>query len=343
MVYVLDATTGADLYQMNADSGIISGGLNGVTLSSIDVADDGAVYAANISDLNSSTMFSLYRWDNSDPGTAPVNVFTGFPFGGGSERYGDSLAVGAVGIGTQVLLDDSRGLYGDIMGPTDSSMTSFLPYAPYGGQFTNVIGGLTGGRTILFADTNRFGPNSFWEHHRGGALNLASYDLTTYSSTLITNYPLPSTMGVCGFNFSLNLLCGINFLDNTNAPDTLDLYDISDPTLPVYIASYNFPTNFQANANRCGRVIFADDRVWALDANNGFLAFQVIPRLTIAASGGDVLLSWPTNFTGFTLAASGSVSPPATFTNVSTGTIVGAQYVVTNTPSSAGLFYRLQR
>ncbi len=339
MVYVLNASTGADLYQMNADSSIIFSGLNGITLSSIDVADDGAVYAANISDATTAVGFKLYRWANTDASTAPVTLYDGDPFGLGFTRYGDSLAVRGSGVDTDVLLDDSRGLYGAIMQPTDSSMTAFMP-----SPFTNVIGGLTGGRTVLFADTNAYGTNAFWEKHRGGALNLASYDLAGFTSAIITNYGnFPSTLGVCGFNFSLNLLCGINFPDNTNAPDTLDLFDISDPSLPVFVASYNFPTNSQANANRCGRVVFAGDRVFALDANNGFLAFTVVPRLTITPSGGDVLLSWPTNFTGYTLTAAPSLSSPITFTNVSTGIVVGTQYVVTNTPSAASLFYRLKR
>ncbi len=339
MVYVLDATTGADLYQMNADSTIIAGGTSGLTLSSIDVADDGAVYAANISNIPTD-LFSLYRWANSDPSTAPVRVFSGDPFFSAiAPRFGDSLAVRGTEVSTEVLLDDSRGLYGSILRPTDSSMSVFSP-----AFFTNVIGGLTGGRTILFADTNAFGTNTFWERHRSGALNLASYDLANFSSAIVTNYNnFPSTMGVCAFKFDLSLLCGINFLDSTSSPDTLDLFDISDPTQPVLLASYNFPTNSQPNANRCGRVIFADDRVWALDSNNGFLAFVVIPRLTLTTSGGNVLLSWPTNFTGYTLTASPSLSAPTTFTNVSTGTVVGTQYVVTNPPSGTSLFYRLKR
>jgi hypothetical protein len=339
MVYVLNASTGADLYQMNADSAIISGGLNGIALSSVDVADDGAVYGANISDATTAVGFRLYRWANSDASTAPVTLYDGDPFGLGFTRYGDSLAVRGSGVDTDVLLDDSRGLYGAIMQPTDSSMTAFMP-----SPFTNVIGGLTGGRTVLFADTNAYGTNAFWEKHRGGALNLASYDLAGFTSAIITNYSnFPITLGVCGFNFSLNLLCGINFLDDTNASDTLDLFDISDPSLPVFVASYNFPTNSQANANRCGRVIFAGNRVFALDANNGFLAFTVVPRLTITPTTGEVVLSWPTNFTGYTLTATPALSPTPTWTNVSSGTIEGTQYVVTNTPSAASLFYRLKR
>ncbi len=334
MVYVVNASTGADLYEMNADSSVISGGVSGIGISSIDVADDGAVYAANISDANTAVNFNLYRWDNSDASTAPVKLYEGDPYGLGIERYGDSLAVRGAGVNTEVLLDDSKGLYGVIMRPTDSSMTAFYP-AP----FTNYIGGLTGGRTVLFGDGN-----TFWEKHRGGALNHANYDLAAFGSSPVTNYNnFPSTLGVCGFNFSLNLLCGINFKDTAGMPDTLDLFDISDPSLPVYLASYDFPTNYQANQNRCGRVIFAGDRVFALDANNGFLAFTVVPRLTLTPLGGDVVLSWPTNFTGYTLTASPSLSSPTMFTNVSTGTIVGTQYTVTQTPSAASLFYRLKK
>lgn len=334
MVYVLNASTGSDLYQMNADSGTISGGLNGIALSSIDVADDGAVYAANISDANTSVLFSLYRWADSGPVTQPFSVYSGDPFGLGIERYGDSLAARGTNVNTEILLDDSKGLYGAIMRPVDSGMTAFLA-AP----FTNVIGGLTGGRTVLFGETN-----TFWEKHKAGGLRLASYDLAGFTSAVITNYSnFPNTMGVAGFNFSLNLLCGLNFASSTNTPDTLDLYDIADPSLPVYLASYNFPTNHQDNANSCGRVIFAGDRVFALDANNGFLAFTVVPRLSITTSGGNELLSWPTNFTGYTLTASPSLLLPTAWTNVSTGTIVGTEYVVTNTPSAASLFYRLKK
>jgi hypothetical protein len=175
-------------------------------------------------------------------------------------------------------------------------------------------------------------------------LNLASYDLANVSSTILNAYTnFPSTMGVCGFNLSLGLLAGINITGAANAPNTLDLYDISNLSQPVYIARYNFPTNAQDNANRCGRVVFSGDKVFAFDANNGFLAFTVVPKLTIGYSGADVRFSWPTNQAGFTLTASPSVAPPYTFTNVSTGTIIGPEYVVTATPSAAQLFYRLKK
>ena len=62
------------------------------------------------------------------------------------------------------------------------------------------------------------------------------------------------------------------------------------------------------------------------------------PPLNIAQSGATVLLSWPTNYSDFLLQVSPSVAVPVTWTNVGTGTIVGGQYVVTNTLDSASYF-----
>jgi len=329
MVYVLDGKTGADLYQMNADSAVINGGQSGVTLSSIDVADDGAVYAANIS--GGAAAFRVYRWDNSGPATVPVNVYDGYPWGLGTERFGDSLAVRGAGTGTEILLDDNTGTRGAILNnPTSIGST-------YPSAFTNVIGGVTGGRTVLFGQTN-----TFWEKHRGGGLRLASYDIAGFTSTILTNYNnFPSTVGVCGFSFDLNLLCGINFQDAADAPDTLDLFDITDPTQPVFIASYNFPTNSQPNANRTGRVMFVGDRVYALDGNNGFIALAVVPKLSISRSGNSAVLSWNTNFTDFVLQAGTNVVN-STWTNVTPVTIVGQNYQVTQPVTGSRLFYRLK-
>jgi hypothetical protein len=66
------------------------------------------------------------------------------------------------------------------------------------------------------------------------------------------------------------------------------------------------------------------------------------PAIALLRSGNNVILSWPTTFTGFTLqSASNSVTagPWATVTNVPA--IVNGQYMVTNGTSGARKFYRL--
>jgi hypothetical protein len=126
------------------------------------------------------------------------------------------------------------------------------------------------------------------------------------------------------------------------------LYEVSDPNTPMLISRYNFPVNPQvANVNFICSTVIGGNKVFSLDGNNGIAAFEIIapvapsPSLSIAPSAADVLLSWPSNYIGFTLQASPSVAPPVLWTNVSTGTVVNDRYVVTNSASAATLFYRL--
>src|SRR5205814_779002 len=57
------------------------------------------------------------------------------------------------------------------------------------------------------------------------------------------------------------------------------------------------PSNQVANANVICQTIVSANRGWALDANNGILAFYIVPpvnsmRLTITPAGSNVNLSW---------------------------------------------------
>jgi hypothetical protein len=318
---------------MNTDVGTITGGMattNGIlALNTINVADDGAVFAGNVSD-STSDFFKLYRWDNSGSAATPLNVYNGQPWLAGT-RWGDSMAIRGSGTGTQILLDNNTGGVGVIMDSVQSIGTTVTS------GFINVIGGATGGRALKF-DAG----NTFWEKH-SGPLYKASYDLTGSTSTILTNYTFPNSLSTSDFSSPMNLLAGLSFASSTATPDTLALYDLTDPSQPLLVANYNFPVNHNDNGNGCGRVVWAGERVFALDSNNGLMAFTVVPRLTMTPSGSDVVLSWSTNFTGYTLQATPSLAPLVAYTNVSTGTIVGTQYVVTNTPSAASLFYRLKK
>jgi hypothetical protein len=69
----------------------------------------------------------------------------------------------------------------------------------------------------------------------------------------------------------------------------------------------------------------------------------VIPALSATLSGGNVVLSWTTNASGFNLYSTPSVSASSnTWTAVSgTPAIIGANYVVSNSVSGGSRFYRL--
>ena len=66
------------------------------------------------------------------------------------------------------------------------------------------------------------------------------------------------------------------------------------------------------------------------------------PQLTITSAGANVILSWPTNATRFTLQSTSNLAPPAVWSAVSPlPAIVNGQNTVTNSISGTQQFYRL--
>ena len=60
-------------------------------------------------------------------------------------------------------------------------------------------------------------------------------------------------------------------------------------------------------------------------------------------SGNQLVLSWPTNFIGFTLQSASSLTSDATWTDSTNAAIAGGQYLMTATVSSTNQFYRLKK
>jgi len=288
-INVLDASTGADLYQLNTN-GIADGA---IVLLGIAVADDGAIYAANMDagGVAGPATYKLYRWADSDPATVPVNVFSGEPANlAAPVRWGDTLAVRGSGINTEVLIDSNQGLNGALLKPVDSSMTLFT-----NSPFTASYPQPPIGRSLQFGSGN-----TFWQKRSGNSLRLSSYNLAGQSSTLLSNFTaFPNSVGPVALDASRNLLAGIIFAGGTAIPDSVGLADITDLSEPLFLAKYNFPTNSRPNGNLIGQVIFAGTNVYAVDGNNGIVAFTILPpgfsatlTLRIERSGSDVILSW---------------------------------------------------
>src|SRR6266850_2082738 len=78
--------------------------------------------------------------------------------------------------------------------------------------------------------------------------------------------------------------------------------------------------------------------------NGTVFSIFIQPRLTLIPSGPYVILTWPTNYTGFTLQSTTNLVSPTFWSTVSPGPVViGGQNVVINTVSSAQQFYRLSQ
>lgn len=69
-----------------------------------------------------------------------------------------------------------------------------------------------------------------------------------------------------------------------------------------------------------------------------------LPQLTIIPSGGSVIVTWPTNATGFTLQSTTNLSSTVGWSNVSASSaVVNGQFVVNFPLSDTQAYYRLRK
>ncbi|MEW6156518.1 MAG: immunoglobulin domain-containing protein, partial [Verrucomicrobiota bacterium] len=286
-IHVVDGTTGNKLHTLltNGITTVVVSevpGANGIGLVAIDVAEDGAIYACNASpnaaggsSFSENKLFRVYRWANSSPETLPVQVFSGDPAQQtGNFRWGDVLEVRGGGLNTQIVLDNQNAAarFLAILTPTDATMSAFI--SRYFLQDTADPFGTSIGRSIEFGEGN-----TVWQKRKAAALIQSSFDFNAnpnISPKLAAHTGFPASLGQVALDRSRNLLAGINYATSTSVPDTLDLYEVSDLSDPLLVGSYRFPVNHINNNNFIGRVLFAGDRVYALNGNNGMVAFRIV-------------------------------------------------------------------
>jgi hypothetical protein len=120
--------------------------------------------------------------------------------------------------------------------------------------------------------------NSFWGKATGQALRQVSYNpgAGTGSSTRVYADPnFPNTVAPIGISTALNLLGGINVGASNNH---FRLYSLTtNNSTPILIATNAFATDNDNTGTGTGAVDFGPDRVYALGANNGIIAMQIIP------------------------------------------------------------------
>ncbi len=116
-----------------------------------------------------------------------------------------------------------------------------------------------------------------------------------------------------------------------NGGPMLDLNQLIPPGSPVVAVAYAI--------NNRGEILCNGTNEQGL-----FLLVPTPPVLDIARVENNVVLSWPTNHTGYTLEAGTNVSPVSNWTPVpGTSSIVGNRYTITNNAASGNQFFRLRR
>lgn len=362
-IYVLDANTGADLYQL--DTSVIVTGAN-ISLLGVAVGDDGAVYAANEVNQNTTPNVNIYRWTTPDSTTPGELIYSG-TFAT-TLRWGDSFAARGFTTNAQFLMDAQNGTFSCLFS-TDGS-GSWTPNI-----FSHSYTGAIIGRQITFGPTNTY----FLKKKQTSTstaplpLNLMTAYTDTPgdqgSATVISSVnEYRYQLGAMSVDISNNIGAGIFFTTNSTSYDRLYLYDLSDPSTPLQIATYNgnltgngsaqqcynFPITHTANANFIGQVIIGGGKIFAIDANNGIIAVPEFPptktvtvppqpqKISVVSSNGVVVISWPDKGAGEVLQANPTLAAGSWANTGLTPVSANGTNSVTITPSGAN-YYRLAR
>jgi uncharacterized lipoprotein YddW (UPF0748 family) len=263
-IQVLNADSGERLHAMNLGTGVISGGT--FLLNLVGVADDGAVYAANLTTDSTAANFRLYRWANDNAATTPTLIYSGNPSPGGG-RWGDTLDVRGSGPGTQILIGSRSGTNAVVF--TTANGSTFTPV------HLNVSG-ISGG---AFGLGLAFGSgNAFWGKATSQSLRRYSYNLAAGTAVVQQTYPysaMPSTVSAIAINTSLNYVAGLSL----DTPDNLQVYDLLQDNSVTLVETNAFPSD-TFNSNLTGAIDFGGDRVFALDTCNGIIVYRVLPQAT---------------------------------------------------------------
>ena len=203
---------------------------------------------------------------------------------------------------------------------------------------TTEYGGLSGRGTVFAANTNGSGFTTLHNFAEGGYNPVGLFtnaDGANPSSALVrSGNRLYGTARAGGYSGN-----GTIFTLNIDGTEFTNLYTFS-PT-----PRYPEPQINSDGANPSGGLVLSGSTLYGLTANGGpsgngtVFSLSFLPRLTIILSGGNIVLSWPTNLAGFDLSGFVLQSAPAvtgTFTNIQ-----GASNPYTNSIGQQQ-FYRLK-
>lgn len=273
-VYVLNGADGAVLGNLPYGAGVISGGTFAINM--IGVTDDGVIYVGNLTTdaAGAAGPFKLYRW--ADESTSPQLAYSGDPSGGNAigtypnpRRFGDSLAVRGTGTNTQILL----GTYNHIVGllrtadGTNFTATKISTLMSWPGSDSRWGLAWGAGDTFWVKQGVSNGPSALLI----GNLRKLSLDLVSSTASPVNNINLAGAFGgPLDVDLSRNLVATID-----TTIHSLRLYDIFDPSNPIQQdTTRSFPTN-GANGNATGAVALRNGKLFALESNNGILAYAL--------------------------------------------------------------------
>jgi uncharacterized repeat protein (TIGR03803 family) len=140
---------------------------------------------------------------------------------------------------------------------------------------------------------------------------------------------------------------GTLFAINTNGTGFRTLYSFSaSGTNSSGVYTNSDGTNPKAGLILSGNTLYGTASGGGSSGNGTVFSLSFPPQLTLTPSGANVILTWPTNYAGFTLEFATNLVPPVAWNaNVWNAnpmvSVAGSQNVVTNPISGSQMFFRL--
>jgi hypothetical protein len=339
-VSVISGVDGSDLGALNS-TGF---GVGTLPLVLVRVADDGAIYAANLTAGTSA--LTIYRWNSESDGfiNPPTIVFgPAAPGPATTQRYGDSMDIRGGGTNTQILMSGSGSTVYSVFTTTDG--TNFTAT-----ELTHNLGAGELGKGITFDGTN----NALYGKKDGSVIiHKVAFDLATSTSTLITNITVTGDANTVGTKYgSSNGVVFVSAVLTANSSATnatshrMKVYTVNNPAAPVTSADFAFPQPYTANGNVIGSSDIANGMVVGVDVNSGVIALTMSFKTNVAPS----ILTQPQDQTNvltggyatFSVAANGT-TPLAyqwrfNLTNVIAGATNSALTLTNLQAANAGLY-----
>jgi uncharacterized repeat protein (TIGR03803 family) len=302
-------------------------------------ANAGVVFKLNTDGSGFTVLHSFPPVASQPFGPFFTNSDGAHPYSGlllsGNTLYGTAASGGAAGNGSIFSLRTDGSAFTNLHNFSATSHNS-----PGG---TNLDGAGPYGR-LMMLDGRLYGTaRSGGAYHSGTVFSLA-----TNGSQFVTLHTFNGVDGV----FAHSKLVPLNgvlygntlstlFAMNTNGSGFVTLFKF--PELPPSTTTNAFGGFLWSS------LVISGDRLYGTASAGGPSGYGTVfdlllqPTLTIARSGANAVLNWPTNFGGYTLQSSTTLVSPAWTTNSTASVILNGQYTITNSISGAEQFFRLGR
>jgi hypothetical protein len=274
-VGIFDGNTGAFLGTMDVSQS--AGGVGTFHLNMISVAEDGVIYACNLT-TSSGVAFEIYRWQNET--AAQTVVWNQNPLGGNT-RCGDDFRVEGSSAGTRIIASGNS---------TFNTIPLFTTID--GTNFTGTAIAVSGLGTLPTGGFYRLGlafgcGNTFYGQTVGSPTVYCGFSgQPATTGALLDAYPISAfdgtlSIGPIGVDIANQRLIGDETSGGTGTTHSMNLYDLSKVSLATNppIDHKTFATS--TGSFGTGSVDFTPDgtRVYTLDTGNGIIAFSLNPNV----------------------------------------------------------------